>query len=178
MNGSSCFDHRGPHAASGAPPRSRSPKGRKVVVAGRRDEAGKALVRRAALSRCGGRVHQGRRPQGRRCPRSGRQDRRALWPSRCRGEQCRHRRQARPDHGPDRGKLCRDVRHQCSRRAPEHEARSARHAGTGQRQHHQHLLDLWARGRGGGLRSMSAASTPSKASPSRWRSSSPSRGSA
>src|SRR4029077_15950800 len=32
------------------------------------------------------------------------------------------------------------------------EARTARHAGTGQRQHHQHLLDLRARGCGGGLR--------------------------
>ena len=32
-----------------------------------------------------------------------------------------------------RGKLCRDVRHECSRRDPEHEARSARHARTEQR---------------------------------------------
>ena len=29
--------------------------------------------------------------------------------------------------------VCRDVRHECSRRDPEHEARSARHAGTAQR---------------------------------------------
>jgi len=49
---------------------------------------------------------------------------------RCRGEQSRHRRLGWPDHGPDRGKLCRDVRHECSRRNPEHEARSARHART------------------------------------------------
>ena len=39
-------------------------KGAKVVVAGRRDEAGKALVRGAALFWFGGRVHQRRRPQG------------------------------------------------------------------------------------------------------------------
>ena len=37
-------------------------KGAKVVVAGRRDEAGKALVKE--LRSFGGRVHQRRRPQG------------------------------------------------------------------------------------------------------------------
>ncbi|MFZ3328495.1 MAG: SDR family NAD(P)-dependent oxidoreductase [Methylocella sp.] len=37
-------------------------KGANVVVAGRRDEAGKALVKE--LFRFGGRVHQRRRPQG------------------------------------------------------------------------------------------------------------------
>src|ERR1700730_18122339 len=78
-------------------------KGAKIVVAGRRDEAGKALVKE--LCSFGS-------------------------PSRCRGEQCWHRRPSWPDHGPDRGKLCRDVRHQCSRRDPEHETRSARHART------------------------------------------------
>ena len=51
---------------------------------------------------------------------------------------------SRPDHRPDRGELCRDLRHQRSRRDPQHEARSARHAGTGQRHHRQHLLDLRA----------------------------------
>jgi NAD(P)-dependent dehydrogenase (short-subunit alcohol dehydrogenase family) len=32
--------------------------------------------------------------------------------------------QVGPITGPDRGKLCRDVRHECSRRDPEHEALS------------------------------------------------------
>ena len=40
-------------------------KGAKVVVAGRRDEAGKALAKELRGLRCGGRVHQRRRPQGR-----------------------------------------------------------------------------------------------------------------
>ena len=50
-----------------------------------------------------------------------------------------------PVDGPDRRKLCRDLRHQRARHAAEHEARAARHAGARQRQHHQHLLDLRAR---------------------------------
>ncbi len=63
-------------------------KGAKVVVAGRRDEAGKALVKEL----------------------------------RSFGSEAEF-------INADRGKLCRDVRHECSRRDPEHEARSARHAG-------------------------------------------------
>jgi NAD(P)-dependent dehydrogenase (short-subunit alcohol dehydrogenase family) len=39
-------------------------KGAKVVVAGRRDEAGKELVKELALLGYGGRVLQRRRPQG------------------------------------------------------------------------------------------------------------------
>ena len=39
-------------------------KGANVVVAGRRDEAGKALVKELRCFRFGGRVHQRRRPQG------------------------------------------------------------------------------------------------------------------
>ena len=38
-------------------------KGAKVVVSGRRDEAGKELAEEHALARLGGRVHQRRRPQ-------------------------------------------------------------------------------------------------------------------
>ena len=40
-------------------------KGANVVVVGRRDEAGKALVKELRALRLGGRVHQRRRPQGR-----------------------------------------------------------------------------------------------------------------
>jgi len=43
------------------------------------------------------------------------------------------------------------VRHQCSRRDLEHEARGARHARAGQRQHRQRLLNIWARRCRGGL---------------------------
>jgi len=46
-------------------------------------------------------------------------------------------RRARPDHGADCAKLCRDVDTNVLRRRSEHEARSARHAGPGERQHHQ-----------------------------------------
>jgi hypothetical protein len=46
---------------------------------------------------------------------------------------CRHRRSSWPNHGLDRGKLCSDVRHERSGRDSKHEARSERHAGTGQR---------------------------------------------
>ena len=54
---------------------------------------------------------------------------REVWPSRRRGEQRRNRRTGRSDHGADGGKFCCDVRDQRSRRGPEHEARSTRHAG-------------------------------------------------
>ena len=98
--------------------------GASVVVSGRREDAGKALRSRTALARRRSRIHPGRRAQRRRSPPSRRPDGRALRPPRCRGQQCRHRRPARPDHRPDRRKLRRDVRHQRARHAPEHEARS------------------------------------------------------
>ena len=37
-----------------------------------------------------------------------------------------------------------DLRHECARHHSKHEARIARDAGAGQRQHRQHLLDLWS----------------------------------
>jgi hypothetical protein len=126
-------------------------KGAKVVVAGRRDEAGKALVKElrsfgseAEFFNADVRKEDDVRALAdKTIARFGRLD--------VAGEQCWHRRPSWPDHGPDRGELRRDVRHECSRRDPEHEARSARHARIGQRQHYQHLLDLRARGCGGGL---------------------------
>jgi NAD(P)-dependent dehydrogenase (short-subunit alcohol dehydrogenase family) len=107
-------------------------KGAKLIVAGRRDEAGKALVKElrsfgseAEFINADVRKEDDVRALvDKTVARFGRLDVAVnSW----------HRRQGWPDHGPDRGKLCRDVRHECSRRDPEHEARSARHARTGQR---------------------------------------------
>ena len=71
----------------------------------------------------------------------GRPDRRAFRPAGRRGQLRRNRRQARPGDGADCGELHGDVRHQRARHAAQHEARTARDAGAGQRQHRQHLLD-------------------------------------
>ena len=117
---------------------------------GRRDEAGQVLVKE--LHSLGSRaefVHADVRTEDRGAlarrqdvARFGRLDVAVTMPAR-RPEPARS-----PING---GKLRRDVRHECSRRNPEHEARGAHHAGTGQRQHHQHLVDLRARGGGGRL---------------------------
>ena len=107
-------------------------KGAKVVVAGRRDEAGNALVKElrsfgseAEFVNADVRKEDDVRALAdKTVARFGRLDV-AVNNAATRPD--------RPDHGPDRGKLCRDVRDQRSRRDPEHEARSARHARTGQR---------------------------------------------
>ena len=97
-------------------------KGAKVVVAGRRDEAGKALVKelRAFGSEAEFINADVRKEDDVRnmvdetVARFGRLDV-AVNNAATEGA-------GRPDHGPDRGKLCRDVRDQRARRGPEHEA--------------------------------------------------------
>ena len=114
-------------------------KGAKVVVAGRRDDAGKALVKELrSLGSEAEFINADVRKE---------EDVRALVDKTVarfgRLDVAVNNAATEGQVGPiTRGKLCRDVRHECARRDPEHEARSARHARTGQRQHHQHLLDL------------------------------------
>src|SRR6478672_12025808 len=80
-------------------------KGAKVVVAGRRDEAGKALVKElGSLGSEAEFINADVRKD---------EDVRALvdktitvWPSRCGGEQCWHRRRGWPGHRSDSEKLC------------------------------------------------------------------------
>ena len=107
-------------------------EGAKVVVAGRRDEAGKALV--TELRFFLGSEAEFINADVRKEMTS------ALWSTRpshgsavsmSRSNNAGTEGKVGPNHGPDRGKLCRDLRHECSRRDPEHEARSARHEGQG-----------------------------------------------
>jgi hypothetical protein len=132
-------------------------KGAKVVVAGRRDDAGKALVKE--LRSLGSEAEfinaDVRKDDDVRAPKA------KLARSRTRPRKVTPRR----------------VRHKCSRRDPEHETRSARHA----KDRVAAALSTSPPRTGTRVRrvppSTSAASTPSKASPSRWRSRSPSRAS-
>ena len=122
--------------------------GASVVASGRREAEGKALE--AELRSLGAEavVHPCRcAPRGRRAQ-SDRPDRRSLWSDR-RRRQCRgHRRPAWTGNRADRRELRSHLRHQRARHAAQHEARVARDAGAGSRQHHQHILDLRSR-RGG-----------------------------
>jgi NAD(P)-dependent dehydrogenase (short-subunit alcohol dehydrogenase family) len=108
-------------------------KGAKVVVAGRRDEAGKALVKElrsfgseAEFINADVRKEDDVRALvDKTVARFGRLDV-AVNNAGTEG-------QVGPITDQTAERLCRDVRHECSRRDPEHEARSARHARTGQR---------------------------------------------
>ena len=86
----------------------------------------------------------------------------AFRPARRGRQHRRHRRAPRSGHRAVGRQLCRDLRHQRARHAAQHEARTARDAGTRLRQHRQYLVDLRSprRWRGVGLRGEQA--TPSR----------------
>ena len=61
------------------------------------------------------------------------------------GQQCWNRRHTRPGDGADCRKLRRNLRHKRPRNTAQHETRIEGDAGTGEREHRQCLVGLWKR---------------------------------
>jgi len=129
-------------------------KGARVVVAGRRDEVGKALVKELrSLGSEAEFINTDVRKEGdvramvdKTVARFGRLDV-AVNNAATEGDRGLITDQT-PESFAATFETNVDLRDQRSRRGPKHEARSACHAGSGKRQHYQHLLDLRPRGCG------------------------------
>ena len=117
-------------------------EGARVVISGRHDDEGQKLV--AELQKLGAEAEflrsDVRHEDDVRSLID--QDRLALWPSGCCRQLRRNRRHTRPGDGTDCRNLRRDLRYQRPRHAAQHEARNARDACPGQRQHRQHIFHL------------------------------------